>query len=162
MQTLRNLHEQAQQEGHRIAVLLRRARAEQAQAEGKLQNLQQFAEQYQRQLAEAERSGGTWGAVRHLRSFLDRIGAAQAAQRAEIERTRERCNEQLHAWTAVRQREKAFEVLLAQEQGLALVSQRRRQQADLQEWSLNPRSGFTDGFSDSQNSNFGETGPRRG
>ena len=160
-QTLRNLHEQAQQEGQRVAVLLKRAQAEQAQAQAKLGQLQQFAEQYRRQLAELERNGGAWSAVRDMRSFLERIGAAQQAQRGEIERASERCAEQLRAWTAMRQKEKAFEVLLAQEQGLLLTQQRKRQQADLQEWALNRPDAFADSFTDSQNSRFGDTGTRR-
>jgi flagellar FliJ protein len=161
MQTLRNLHEQAQQEGHRVAVQLKRAQAEQAQAEAKLGQLQQFADQYLRQLSELERAGGAWSAVRDMRSFLERIAAAQAAQRTEIEAARARCAEQLRAWTAMRQKEKAFEVLLAQEQGLMLTQQRKRQQVDLQEWSLNRRDPFADSFTDSQNSRFGDTGTRR-
>ena len=161
LQTLRNLHEQAQQEGNRVAVQLKRAQAEQAQAEAKLRQLQQFAEQYQRQLGDIERGGGAWSAVRDMRSFLERIGAAQALQRREIEAARERCAEHMRAWTALRQKEKAYEVLLAQEQGLLMAQQRKRQHADLQEWALNRRDAFGDSFTDSQNSRFGDTGTGR-
>ncbi len=161
VQTLRNLHEQAQRAGQELAVRLRRAQAEQLQAENKLRSLEQFSAQYRQQLEEQERRGGAWSQVRDLRAFLDRLAAAQAQQRSEVERARGACAAQQQAWTAARQKEKAFEVLLAQEHGVALAQQRKRQQADLQEWSLNRRPGFADSFSDSQNSRLGDTRPSR-
>lgn len=157
IQTLRNLHEQAQRAGQELAVRLRRAQAEQAQAENKLRSLEQFFAQYRQQLVDVERRGGAWSQVRDLRNFIDRLAAAQAQQRGDVERARAHCAEHLRAWTAARQKEKAFEVLLAQEQGTVLAQQRKRQQADLQEWSLNRQTGFGDSFTDSQNSRFGET-----
>ncbi|MDE2121814.1 MAG: flagellar FliJ family protein, partial [Betaproteobacteria bacterium] len=108
IQTLRNLHEQAQRAGQELAVRLRRAQAEQAQAENKLRSLDQFAAQYRQQLGDVERRGGAWSQVRDLRSFLDRLAAAQAQQRTEIERAHANCAEHLRAWTAARQKEKAF------------------------------------------------------
>ena len=132
-QALRNLYEQAQQAAQHSAIRLKRAQAEQTQAEGKLHSLQQLKRQYRSQLAELEQRGGSWGAVRDLRAFIDRLGAAQAAQRDEIMNTRTRCEEHLRAWTAARQKEKAFEVLLAQEHGLAQAVLRQRQQSDLHE-----------------------------
>ncbi|MBW8075126.1 flagellar FliJ family protein, partial [Metallibacterium scheffleri] len=97
-QALRNLYEQAQQAAQHSAIRLKRAQAEQTQAEGKLHSLQQFERQYRSQLAELEQRGGSWGAVRDLRAFIDRLGAAQAAQRDEIMNTRTRCEEHLRAW----------------------------------------------------------------
>ena len=161
LQTLRELLEQAQRAGQELAVAVKRAQAEQQRAEAKLQNLQQYAEQYRRQLAEVERAGGAWSQVRDLRGFLERLAVAQAAQRGEVERSRGQCAEQLRAWTAARQKEKAYEVLLAQEQGVALAQQRRRQQADFQEWSLNRQPGFGDSAADTQGSRFRDTGSTR-
>ncbi len=160
-QALRNLYEQAQQAAQEMAIRLKRAQAEQAQAEAKLLSLRQFEGQYRGQLAELEQRGGNWGAVRDLRAFIDRLAAAQAAQRDEIVSARTRCEDHLRAWTGARQKEKAFEVLLAQEQGLAQAVMRQRQQSDLQEWALNRQSGFADSFTDSQNSRFGNPGTGR-
>ncbi len=160
-QVLRDLLEQAQRAAQEIAVAVKRAQVEQQRAEAKLQNLQQYAEQYRLQLAERERAGAPWSQVRDLRGFLDRLAAAQAAQRGDVERSREQCAEHLRAWTTARQKEKAYEVLLAQEQGVALAQQRRRQQADFQEWSLNRRPVFGDSAADTQGSRFGDTGPTR-
>ena len=161
LQTLRELLEQAQRAAQEIAVAVKRAQLEQQRAEAKLQNLHQYGEQYRRQLLERERAGAPWSQVRDLRGFLDRLAAAQAAQRDEVERNREQCAEQLRAWTSARQKEKAYEVLLAQEQGVALAHQRRRQQADFQEWSLNRRPAFGDSAVDTQGSRFGDTGTTR-
>ncbi len=158
IQTLRNLHEQAQRAGRELAARLQRAQAEQARAEDKLRSLEQFSLQYREQLGELQRRGGAWSQVRDLRGFLDRLAAAQAQQRVELERVRQACAEQLRAWTSARQKEKAFEVLLAQEEGVLHVVQRKRQQVELQDWTLNRERGAGDAFSDSQNSHFGNTG----
>lgn len=161
LQTLRDLLEQAQRAAQEIAITVKRAQTEQQRAEAKLRNLQQYAEQYRRQLREREQAGAQWSLVRDLRGFLDRLAAAQVAQRGEVERSREQCAEHLRAWTSARQKEKAYEVLLAQEQGVALAQQRRRQQADFQEWSLNRQPAFGDSAADAQGSRFGDTGTTR-
>ncbi len=163
MQMLREMLDHAQQAAQDCARALQRAQSEQTQAEAKLRNLQEFAEQYRLQLAEQQSRGGEWSRVRDLRGFLDRVAAAQAAQRVEVERAIARCGEHMRAWTSARQKHKAYEVLLAQEEGLALAQRRKVQQAELQDWSLNRRPGFADSAPDSQNSRFDDSqNPRSG
>lgn len=139
IQALETLHERAVERAGGLARILGTIRAEHQRAIDRLAQLEDYARQYREQLSRAETQGGAWSIVRDMRAFIARLDAAQAAQRAEIERIVARCDAASAEWTEERRREKAFELLITQQHGILRAQAVRREFDELQEWSLNPQ-----------------------
>lgn len=131
------LHDRAVESARDGAQLLGRIKADQQRAEDKLTQLQEFTQQYRDRLCEMETRGGTWSELRDIRAFIARLDGAQAAQASEISRIAAQCERATLDWTEQRRREKAFELLLAQQHDMVRAQALRRESDELQEWNLN-------------------------
>ena len=80
--------------------------------------------------------------MRDLRGFIDRIDAGITAQQAEIAGAQRALADLTAQWTAARQREKAFEVLIDQHQAQQRQGQKASALRNLQEWALRRASQF--------------------
>lgn len=143
IQALQTLHSQAVEVGQQIALNLKQIRGQHEQAVQKYDSLMSYAQQYRQQLQEIEVQGGDWSKVRDLRAFIAKVGAALAAQQAEINRLQSLHDAQRQAWTSSRQREKAYELLLAQQHVFVKAHEQQQAQHDIQEWALSPQSQFS-------------------
>lgn len=139
---LKTLYAQAVEAGNQLAVDLKQSQSLHQQSLDKMQHLQTYAQQYRRQLQDLEAAGAAWSKVRDLRTFIAKVDEALVAQQAEIGRVEARRAEKTQAWTAARQREKAYELLLAQQQVFVKTAAQKQAQHELQEWGLNPQSQF--------------------
>jgi flagellar FliJ protein len=142
IEALRTLYAQALESGQLLAMELKQIQTRHDQARGKLQNLQNYALQYQQQLQALETLGGAWSKVRDLRSFIAKIDVAKASQHAEIKQIQGMHAEKSSHWAAARQREKAYEILLAQQHVHVKSQEVKKAHTEMQEWALNPQSQF--------------------
>ncbi|NNM66082.1 MAG: flagellar protein FliJ [Burkholderiales bacterium] len=142
IEALRSLHSQAVETGQHLALDLKQTQVQHDQARDKLDNLRNYASEYRRQLQALESQGGDWSKVRDLRGFITKVDAAQTAQLAEINRIQALHAEKSKAWAAARQREKAYELLLAQQHVHVKSLAQKRALAEMQDWALNPQSHF--------------------
>lgn len=143
IEALQMLHAQAAELGQQIALALRQIKVQHEEAMKKHESLLSYAQQYEQHLQALEAQGGDWSKVRDLRVFIARVGAALAAQQAEINRLQNMHAEQRQAWTSARQREKAYELLLAQQHVFVKAREQRQAQHEMQEWALSPQSQFS-------------------
>lgn len=143
IEALQTLHGQAVETGQQIALTLKHLKVQHEQAVEKYDSLQNYAQQYRQQLQLLETQGGDWSQVRDLRTFIAKIAAAVAAQHAEINRLQAMHDEQRMAWTSARQREKAYELLLAQQHVFVKTREQKQAQHEMQEWALSPQSQFS-------------------
>ncbi|MDE2128441.1 MAG: flagellar FliJ family protein [Betaproteobacteria bacterium] len=143
IEALQTLHAQAAELGQQIALALKQLKAQHEQAMQKHDSLLSYAQQYRQHLQAIEAQGGDWSKVRDLRAFIAKVGAALAAQQAEINRLQTLHAEQQQAWASARQREKAYELLLAQQHVFVKAHQQRQAQHEMQEWALSPQSQFS-------------------
>ena len=142
LETLQALHAQAvdaaQNAGQRVGKqqeVLRAARA-------KLAQLESYAAQYRGQIDSLGATGAAWSQVRDLRGFVDRIESTITAQKIELDRQQLVLTELMGQWTALRQREKAFEVLIDQHQAQKRQGQKASALKNLQEWAVRRASQF--------------------
>ncbi len=142
LETLQTLHDQAAEASGKLAVAAGGQQQALRQAQAKLDQLERYAAQYREEMERVGAAGASWSQVRDLRGFVDRIDAAIAAQKAEIERLQQVAADLAAQWTATRQREKAFEVLIDEHQARQQQKQKVGALKNLQEWALRRVSQF--------------------
>ena len=142
LETLQTLHGQAAQASGKLAVAAGAQQQALRQAQAKLEQLQRHAAGYRDEAQRVGAAGTSWSRVRDLRGFVDRIDAALAAQRAEIDRLQQAIADIGVQWTAARQREKAFEVLIDQHQARQRQDRKAGAVKNLQDWALRRASPF--------------------
>ncbi len=142
IEALRSLHSQAVETGQHLALALQQIQVQHDQARDKLHNLQNYATEYRRQLQALETQGGDWSKVRDLRGFMAKVESALAAQLGEIHRIQALHAEKSKTWATARQREKAYELLLAQQHVHVKSLAQKKALTEIQDWALNPQSQF--------------------
>ncbi len=140
--SLRLLREQAEEAARALAEALGAIRGEQRREQEKLANLHGFIAHYRKELEVIQRSGIMWARVREVRAFIARLEGAQVAQEAEIQRMARLLEEKTNEWAVARQREKAFEILISQQESAAMAYARKQELDALQEWNLNVAATF--------------------
>ena len=140
--SLRLLRDQAEEAGRSLAEALGAIRQEQRRELDKLTNLQGFIAHYRNELEVIQRAGTTWARVREVRAFISKLEGAQVAQEAEIRRVAGLLEAKTREWADARQREKAFELLIEQQESLAVAYARKVELDALQEWNLNVATNF--------------------
>lgn len=142
LDTLQALHNQALEASQKIGLSVGKQQEALRQAQAKLEQLHRYAAQYREQMQVLGTVGTAWSQVRDLRGFIDRIDAGITAQQAEIAGTQRALADLTAQWTAARQREKAFEVLIDQHQAQQRQGQKASSLKNLQEWALRRVSQF--------------------
>ncbi len=140
---LRQLRAQAEETARVLAEALGVIRMERQREQEKLVNLHGFIAHYRHELDAIQRVGAAWVRVREVRSFISRLEDAEVAQQAEIQRVAGLLEDKTRAWASARQREKAFDMLIAQQESLAAAFVRKQELDALQEWNLNVATNFT-------------------
>lgn len=142
LQTLQTLHAQAVEASQNCGQAVGRQQDVLRSAQSKLEQLQSYAAQYREQMHAVGTVGSAWSQVRDLRGFVERIDSAIAAQHGEIARQQQALAACTAQWTAARQREKAFEVLIDQMQAQTRQGQKASALKSLQEWAVRRASQF--------------------
>lgn len=142
LETLQALHAQAVEASQNTGQLVGKQQESLRAAQAKLVQLQSYAAQYREQMQTLGSAGTAWSQVRDLRGFVDRIESAIAAQHQELSRQQHALAELTAQWTGIRQREKAFEVLIGQHEAQQRQGQKRSALKNLQEWAVRRASQF--------------------
>lgn len=133
---IKELQRQAGEDGQTLALALARLQRQLAEAEGKLQTLRDYVEQYREQLRNAESSGTEWGRANAMRAFIVRLEEALAAQENELKNLQCSGNGLQAQWLHARQREKALGLLVSRHEMEARLQATRRLQKEIEEWTL--------------------------
>lgn len=142
LETLQALHAQAVEASENAGQLVGKQQDILRAAQAKLAQLESYAAQYREQIQTLGTAGTAWSQVRDLRGFVDRIESAITAQKIELNRQQLVLTELMGQWTAARQREKAFEVLIDQHQAQKRQGQKASALKNLQEWAVRRASQF--------------------
>ena len=133
---IKELQRQAGEDGQTLALALARLQRQLAEAEGKLQTLRDYVEQYREQLRNAESSGTEWGRANAMRAFIVRLEEALAAQENELKNLQCSGNGLQAQWLHARQREKVLGLLVSRHEMEARLQATRRLQKEIEEWTL--------------------------
>lgn len=142
LDTLQHLHTQAEQASQTAGVQVGQQQELLRAAQTKLDQLIDYGNQYRVKLQQMTVQGIPWGQARDMRDFIDRVDAAIAAQREELNRQQEQLGALMQQLQAARQREKAFEVLIDQHRAQNLQTQKRHMLKELQDWAVRRVSQF--------------------
>lgn len=142
LETLQTLHAQSVEASQSASQSVGKQQEIFRAAQAKFEQLQSYAAQYREQIQTLGSAGTAWSQVRDLRGFVDRIEAAITAQQVELNRQQHTLAELTAQWTASRQREKAFEVLIGQHQAQHRQGQKVSALKNLQEWAVRRASQF--------------------
>ncbi|SCC94443.1 hypothetical protein THIX_60501 [Thiomonas sp. X19] len=136
---IQKLLSQAHEAEQRQAALLAQKKEQYRHALKLLNDLQAHVIHYQ-QRQHAMGCSVAWGEAQAMRDFIDTLKTTASMQRTEVNRLQSMLDEQTKAWTATRQRVKALEQLVSKRRATAFATQRRREQAELDDWLLHQPS----------------------
>ncbi|BEV71699.1 hypothetical protein THUN1379_11810 [Paludibacterium sp. THUN1379] len=118
----------AQEKVDAAADRMRKAQAAQVAAQGKLEQLQAFLQEYQHRLTHGGMQGMGIGQWQDFQRFLRRLEEAVEIQQGEVDRCVQRFLMERQAWFLERKKLKAYEKLKAREAERALRAENRRAQ----------------------------------
>ncbi len=106
LQPVQNLADDAER---RAALRVASAERNQHEAEGKLADLERYAEDYQRQYTDRAAGGIGVTELRDYQAFLARLGEAIRQQRAIVSRARHECDTERLRWQEAAKRARALD-----------------------------------------------------
>lgn len=125
----------AQEKLDAAADRMRKAQAQQVNAEAKLQQLKDFLLEYQARLRTGGVHGMGIGQWRDFQHFLQRLQDAVETQQGEVERCIQRFLMEKQAWQNERKQLKAYEKLMERERERRERAEARRAQKQMDEFS---------------------------
>jgi flagellar FliJ protein len=125
----------AQEKLDAAADRMRRAQAQQLNAEGKLRQLNDFLHEYQDRLRNGGMQGMGIGQWRDFQRFLLRLQEAVQIQQGEVDRSTQRFLLEKQSWQDERRQLKAYEKLMERERERAEKAEARREQKRTDEFA---------------------------
>jgi flagellar FliJ protein len=125
----------AQEKLDAAADRMRRAQAQQINAEGKLRQLNDFLHEYQDRLRSGGMRGMGVGQWRDFQRFLLRLQDAVQIQQGEVDRCAQRFMFEKQSWQNERRQLKAYEKLMEREQERVAQAEARREQKRMDEFA---------------------------
>lgn len=129
------LLEQAQEKSDKAARLMAEVKAQWQGAEQKLQQLQQFVDDYRQRFVAAQATGLSVGQWRDYQLFMAKLDAAVKQQVGEVELAGQRFETAKTHWLDTQKQVKALQALADRQARADQARQSKREQKDLDEYA---------------------------